>query len=232
MSTKIKFKRSYKKGARPSTTDLDQGELAINGNKDQPALFMEVRNQNASSNTADVVKIGPTSVASEEPSDPSLGETWLTDPTTQETNQRFPTLKVYNGREFVDAVRMVIPEEKPSAKNVNEFELSPSMSGQHLHITKDTDYTNINMPNSTPEGMFIPGQAVSIYNGRSEQDPPLYLIPKLSSIHFAGTDPQLSIGVQRYIIKPGALITLLCVNKDSLDGSSFGTFVLAGAGVG
>lgn len=231
MANKIKFKRSYEEGARPKASDLDQGEIAVNANKAQPALFMEVRDDKSTNASAEIIKVGPTAVLPSAPDNPTKGETWLSTPAVTDTNQRFPTLKVYNGSEFVDAIRMVIPENKPTEKSVKDFKLVPTMSGQHVHFTDDTDYTNIVLPDKGAD-RFVPGQAVSIYNARSKKGGKLYIKTGKSTIHPAGTDPELSLRASQYVLSPGALVTLLCVNKTSLSNTDFGTFVLAGSGIG
>lgn len=233
MANKIKFKRSYKEGARPSANALDQGEIAVNANKAQPALFMEVRDEKSTISSAEIIKVGPTAVSPKAPENPTKGETWLSTPAETDKNQRFPTLQVYNGSEFVDAIRMVIPENKPTDTKVTDFKLVPGMSGQHVHFTDDTDYVNIVLPSTNADtDRFVPGQAVSIYNGRSKKGKKLYIKTGKSTIHPAGTEPSLSVRNAAYVLNPGALVTLLCVSKTSLTNTDFGTFALAGSGIG
>ena len=222
MANKIQFKRSLENGSRPVVGDLDLGEIAANVNEDQPGLFIKVADD--SQKNFDVVKIGPTVVSKTAPDQPSKGETWLTNPDETDVNQRFPTLKVHDGSKFVDAIRMVIPEIKPLEPGNINYTIKPDMSGDHIHVT---DASNIEALDIGVD--FLPGQAVSIYNGREGYQ--LQLFVGDSIVHFAGTPPQQSIGIEVYKLNPGALVTLLCVNKQGVKNSNSGTFVLSGAGV-
>ena len=235
MANKIQFKRSSEKGIRPVVGDLDLGEIAANVNEEQPGLFIKTSDENNSKTPFEIIKIGPTAVLNTEPVNASKGETWLTDPADTDTNQRFPTLKVHDGSKFVDAIRMVIPEIKAIDTGNVEFKLTPDMSGKHIHIQKNSTFQHIVLPRRLEE-QFVPGEAVTIYNGRYTNTHPLDIQLQnepdgRSIIHYAGTSPQEGIGVMSYRLNPGALVTLLCVDAKGLNEDKTGTFVLSGAGV-
>ena len=70
-AVKIIFKRSSVPGKRPTSANLDPGEIGLNTDSNDPGLFFEVNNDT-------VVKVGPTSVLPEAPtSNPSKGEMWV-----------------------------------------------------------------------------------------------------------------------------------------------------------
>jgi hypothetical protein len=70
-AVKIVFKRSSIPGKRPTSSNLEVGEIGLNTNSNDPGLFFEVNNDS-------VVKVGPTSVLPQAPtSSPSKGELWL-----------------------------------------------------------------------------------------------------------------------------------------------------------
>lgn len=70
-AVKIIFKRSSILGKRPSGANLEAGEIGLNTNSNDPGLFFET-------NDGSVVKVGPTSYLTEQPtSTPSLGELWV-----------------------------------------------------------------------------------------------------------------------------------------------------------
>ncbi len=70
-AVKVIFKRSSIPGKRPTSSNLEVGEIGLNTNSNDPGLFFEV-------NDDTVVKVGPTSVLPEEPTGvPSRGELWL-----------------------------------------------------------------------------------------------------------------------------------------------------------
>ena len=70
-AVKIIFKRSSILGKRPTGANLEPGELGLNTNSNDPGLFFEV-------NDGSVVKAGPTSYLSEQPTvSPALGELWV-----------------------------------------------------------------------------------------------------------------------------------------------------------
>lgn len=70
-AVKIIFKRSSIPGKRPTSSNLEVGEIGLNTNSNDPGLFFEVNNDT-------IVKVGPTSVLPGPPTDtPSKGELWL-----------------------------------------------------------------------------------------------------------------------------------------------------------
>ena len=70
-AVKIIFKRSSIFGKRPTSSNLEAGEIGLNTNATDPGLFFEVNN-------GDVVKVGPTSYLKEAPTQaPSQGEMWV-----------------------------------------------------------------------------------------------------------------------------------------------------------
>lgn len=70
-AVKVIFKRSSIPGKRPTSSNLEVGEIGLNTNSNDPGLFFEV-------NTGSIVKVGPTSVQSRAPvSSPEKGEMWL-----------------------------------------------------------------------------------------------------------------------------------------------------------
>jgi hypothetical protein len=70
-AVKVIFKRSSIPGKRPTSSNLEVGEIGLNTNSNDPGLFFEV-------NDDSVVKVGPTSVLPEAPTNaPSKGELWL-----------------------------------------------------------------------------------------------------------------------------------------------------------
>ena len=70
-AVKIIFKRSSVPGKRPTSSNLEVGEIGLNTNSNDPGLFFEVNNDT-------VVKVGPTSVLPGPPTDtPAKGELWL-----------------------------------------------------------------------------------------------------------------------------------------------------------
>jgi hypothetical protein len=70
-ATKIIFKRSSILGKRPTSANLEPGEIALNTNSNDPGLFFET-------DAGTVVKVGPTSYLSTAPiSDPQRGELWV-----------------------------------------------------------------------------------------------------------------------------------------------------------
>jgi hypothetical protein len=70
-AVKVIFKRSSIPGKRPTSSNLEVGEIGLNTNSNDPGLFFEV-------NDDSVVKIGPTSIGADAPTDtPSKGELWL-----------------------------------------------------------------------------------------------------------------------------------------------------------
>ena len=240
MANRIRFRRSYEQGVRPSTSDVSDGELALNAHINDPALFMQVDDTDEKGNREGkpkVIKIGPTLVSGTKPKVASKGESWLEVPEPADKNQRFPTLKVHDGSDFVDAIRMVIPELKPEPETIEtRFFMTSEFSGKHIHITDKTDYLSIDFPyvdretGEIMEDVFTPGEAFTIYNGRSEDGLQLLLRPQASTVHFAGNPPNTGQGVN-YVLQSGALVTLLCVNRENGRGQKFGTFVLSGAGI-
>jgi hypothetical protein len=70
-AVKIIFKRSSIPGKRPTSSNLEAGEIGLNTNSNDPGLFFEVNNDS-------VIKVGPTAVLPEPPTNtPSKGELWL-----------------------------------------------------------------------------------------------------------------------------------------------------------
>lgn len=70
-AVKIIFKRSSIPGKRPTSSNLEVGEVGLNTNSNDPGLFFQVNNDT-------VVKVGPTSVLPGPPTNtPSKGELWL-----------------------------------------------------------------------------------------------------------------------------------------------------------
>jgi hypothetical protein len=70
-AVKIIFKRSSLLGKRPSSTNLEAGEIGLNTNSNDPGLFFEV-------NDGNVVKAGPTAYLPEAPTQiPARGELWV-----------------------------------------------------------------------------------------------------------------------------------------------------------
>lgn len=70
-AVKIIFKRSSILGKRPTGANLEAGEIALNTNSNDSGLFFEV-------NDGSVVKVGPTSYLTEQPTaTPALGELWV-----------------------------------------------------------------------------------------------------------------------------------------------------------
>jgi hypothetical protein len=70
-AVKIIFKRSSVLGKRPSSSNLEAGEIGLNTNSNDPGLFFEVNNDT-------VVKVGPTSYLPAEPTQtPARGELWV-----------------------------------------------------------------------------------------------------------------------------------------------------------
>jgi len=69
-AVKVFFKRSSVPGKRPTSSNLEVGEIGLNTNSNDPGLFFEI-------NDSTVVKVGPTSVGPQAPiSEPSKGESW------------------------------------------------------------------------------------------------------------------------------------------------------------
>jgi hypothetical protein len=70
-AVKLIFKRSSLLGKRPTGANLEAGEIGLNTNSVDPGLFFEVAD-------GSVVKVGPTSYLSEQPTQtPALGELWV-----------------------------------------------------------------------------------------------------------------------------------------------------------
>lgn len=70
-AVKIIFKRSSLLGKRPTSANLEPGEIGLNTNSNDPGLFFEVNNGN-------VVKVGPTSYLPDPLTvTPALGELWV-----------------------------------------------------------------------------------------------------------------------------------------------------------
>lgn len=70
-AVKLIFKRSSLLGKRPTTANLEAGEIALNTNSTEPGLFFEV-------NDGSVVKAGPTAYLPEAPTQiPARGELWV-----------------------------------------------------------------------------------------------------------------------------------------------------------
>jgi len=70
-AVKIIFKRSSIPGKRPTSSNLEVGEIGLNTNSNDPGLFFEVNNDT-------IVKVGPTSVLPGPPTNtPAKGELWL-----------------------------------------------------------------------------------------------------------------------------------------------------------
>jgi len=70
-AVKIIFKRSSVLGKRPTSANLEAGEIGLNTNSNDPGIFFEVSD-------GSVVKAGPTSYLSAAPTPtPSLGELWV-----------------------------------------------------------------------------------------------------------------------------------------------------------
>jgi len=70
-AVKIIFKRSSLLGKRPTNANLEAGEIGLNTNSTDPGLFFETNN-------GSVVKVGPTSYLSSQPTQtPARGELWV-----------------------------------------------------------------------------------------------------------------------------------------------------------
>lgn len=70
-ATKIIFKRSSILGKRPTTQNLEPGELGLNTNSVDPGVFLETNN-------GSIVKVGPTAYLPEPPIlTPARGELWV-----------------------------------------------------------------------------------------------------------------------------------------------------------
>lgn len=121
--TPIKFLRSLVYNKRPDPSKLLGGQPAVNTNSDQPGLFFRGTDD-------ELIKIGPCAVGEVEPNsstDPngsgggtnSKGEMWL-----DQTASPGPTLKVYDGTEWVNSypltyARVLVSASTPDADALN-----------------------------------------------------------------------------------------------------------------
>ena len=134
-----KHKRTSTTSKRPTSSQLDIGEIAVNYDSGTPGLFLE----DAAGN---IIKVGPTEISGTAPnSSPSgsagnsLGESWL------DTSVTPSYLKIYDGSSWTAASGISIDSSGdgsfPNSLTLgSDFVFSPSSSAPSLTVDGDTTF--------------------------------------------------------------------------------------------